>query len=600
MAMKTQTPEQPRQMTTRELKHHYQAAIDYLDRHYAYFLTHVLGIGRPQWTSAIATAAVGLQEMEEDFKKAAKGQRNKTDEDGVGYDFDFIFNPKFAATLDVPMMAFVLAHETMHIVLNHLKLSDRFVDRVERKRIIEKYNAGETLTRDEIKAIIKQQQAAAKFNIAADAVINDYLEQAGMPVWDNAIRGEAVIGEDASNMTVTDVFERLPEQKGQSAKQCQTCAGTGQKPDDKDQDGKGDKDEQQDGSGQDGQDGEGQKQDGQSGGQGDEQQDGQQGGAGNAHGDGQGEPCPDCNGRGHEHGQGGMPCPDCYGDGDGRGDQAIDSHDWMLDPDFADKIADAIERMEDELEDSGKLPQDIQDKKEEEDTGENSGQKQLQGSMRAGSEEGNIREFQEVHGLSMAWIKLLKEVDPDMFKEPGIAPPPRPYWDRRPRKLGAREFNNVNLPVYRKDEKREKQTTEKPAIVIALDYSSSIGPGDADKFATLARSIPQQRIKLFACTFTTSYKKFDIDNPHGGGNGGTSFDPIVQFIERDVKPELNGNYPKAVVVITDGEAHLAHTPTAEEAESWLWLISPVDRAGSYYPASKTIGRRAMLSEYTNE
>lgn len=584
-------------MTHRELKTHYKAAIEYLDRNYAYFLTHVLGIGRPQWTRAVATAAVGLQEYEEKISKNAKtGTVQKVDEDGVAYDFDFVFNPNFAAQLDVPMMAFVLAHETMHIVLNHLKLVERFIDKDERKRLIEKYERREKFTRNEIKELVKQQQAAAKFNIAADAVINDYLEQAGMPVWENAIRGEAVIGEDAAFLTVTDVFERLPDVPQQ---ECPDCGGTGQKSQDQ-----GDESDSEGQSGQsDSQDGQGDQEakDGSGGSHEGENKSDAQGGAGNAHGDNDnGEPCPTCSGKGSV----GMP----GGDGDGRGGQVMDDHGWMLDPDFADKIADAIEQAEKELEHSGMLPQDIQDKKDEEDGKQTAAQQALHGAMRAGSEEGNMREFQEVTGLSMAWIKLLKEVDPDMFKEPGIAPPPRPAWHKRPRKLGSGGFKDTNLPVYQKDTKRERKTNEKPAIVLALDYSGSIGPGDADRFATLARSIPQERIKLFACTFTTSYRKFDIDNPHGGGSGGTSFNAIAQFIEREVIPELNGKYPKAVVVLTDGEADLSRNlwPSKEEAESWLWLLSPEDRAyhgrgghgGSLvYPASVEIGRRAMLKEY---
>jgi predicted metal-dependent peptidase len=280
--------------------------------------------------------------------------------------------------------------------------------------------------------------------------------------------------------------------------------------------------------------------------------------------------------------------------GDGRGGNAIDNHDWMLDPDWAEKMAEAIDKLNDDIDKQGKLPQDVRDKMQEEANGETDAQKALDNSMRAGSEEGNIREFQEKHGLSMAWAKLLKEVDPMIFKEPGVGPPPRAEWHKRPRKLGA--FRDVNLPVYGTSRHQEKRSKEKKSIVLALDYSGSCGPEDADKFASLAKSIPQERIKVLACTFTTTWKKHDIENPLGGGNGGTDFNAIADFIEKEVRPELNGQYPTAVVVITDGQASFTNAPQGKEAEAWLWLLSP-DRTHGY-PASKNIGRWAMLDEYT--
>jgi predicted metal-dependent peptidase len=300
-------------------------------------------------------------------------------------------------------------------------------------------------------------------------------------------------------------------------------------------------------------------------------------------GDEEGETCPDCGG----HGQ--------MGDGsaDGRGAGAFDSHDWLWDPDAPQKMADAIDRLRNSTD---KLPSDVKDKMTMEGGGETEDQKRIR---QAGTEEGNKRRFQEVHGLSMAWVKLLQEVDPNVFKQPGIGTPPRARWYRRPRKLASPALRKSNLPVYEKTN-REDIVREKPAIVLALDYSGSIGPGDADRFATLARSIPRERIHLFACTFTTTYEEFDIDDPHGGGSGGTDFSAIGQFIEEKVRPELKGKYPKAVVVITDGCASFnQYRPDEKEAESWHWLMSP-DGSGTYYNAANEIGRKAMLEDYIIE
>lgn len=493
-------------LSTKQLDKLHKAAFDYLDQHYAYFLTQIIRVGRPKWTSSIPTAAVAVRDE--------KGKLPDVDA-GEKMTFEYLFSPDFASSLSTEMMAFVLAHETMHIVLNHLKLTSNFINKKRYNEIRAKIKNGEKLDKKDIKDSIKFQQIAAKFNIAADCVINDYLAQAGLPVWDQACRGEKFIGEDAAFMTVMDVYERLPDKK-------------------QDQ--------------------------------------------------GQGE--------GDQEAQAGQ-----LGQEDGRGGGAMDSHDWMFDPDFADKVADAIDEMNDAAEAAGGLPADLQDKRDEEDGEQTQGQKDLQKSMRAGSEAGNMREFQEVSGVELAWVKLMKEIDPNIFKEPGVAPPPKAQWHKRQRKLGAHAFREINLPVTgSKDLRREKRNNEKPAIVMALDYSGSIGPGDADRFATLTRSIPTERVKLFACTFTTEYIEFDVDNPHGGGYGGTNFDAITAYIEDRVRPELKGKYPKAVVVITDGCAPFQNRPSEDEAASWLWLMSP-DGSGSYYNAVNEIGRKMNLSEF---
>ena len=519
-----------------KLKKQYKEAVEYLDENYAYFLTHVLHIGRPMWTEAIQTAAVMLQE---------NGGVSKTSKN-PDVDFNFLFAPSFAAKLDVPAMAFIIAHEAYHIVLNHLKLLDKFVDRDRANELMKKQKDGGRLTKAEIKDSIIIRQNMQRFNIAADCVINDSLVNAGLsdaafyntpgtPTYvpeapDGApllCHGIDKVGEDASLLTVTDVYDMLLEQNKK-------------------------KDQQ-------------------------EQQDDQQG-------DGEGQP--------------GQGQPGGIGDMDGRGYQALDSHDWMLDPDFADEMADALDKMQDEIDKAGKMPSNVRDQIDEEDGNMTAAQQQLQNSMRAGSEDGNMKAFMGATGAKLGWVKLMKEIDPDIFKEPAIGKPPVAKWHKRPRKLGG--MKKVILPVREKGA-QEKETREKPAIVLALDVSGSIGPKDADRFIELAKSIPPERIKLFACTFNTSYVRHDNihDETRFNIGGGTDFDAVANFINNEVIPDLKGKYPKAVVVVTDGEAQMsAHNyPKGKDADGWFWLISPADRAGSYYPASKDIGRRDRLENY---
>lgn len=152
---------------------HWRACIDLLDENFAFFLTHVLNMGQPEWNGSIPTAAVALP---------AKGET-------MADNFRFMFNPTFAALLDEDELAFVAAHETMHILLNHL-------------RLIEKGKQRGKFTDPQ------------KFNVAADCVINDYLVSMGLTpgrVRKFGMFGPDVVGYDCSNCTVSEVYIDVPD-----------------------------------------------------------------------------------------------------------------------------------------------------------------------------------------------------------------------------------------------------------------------------------------------------------------------------------------------------------------------------------------------------
>ena len=550
----------------------YGDAIDYLDENYAFFLTHVLNIGKPRFTDQLPTAAVALP-----------------DKDASPQDFEFLFNENFLDQLDTQSTAFILAHETLHIVLNHLVLARSFVD----YKAVEKLQTkrkDEGLTKDEAEELAKQLSYAQIFNIAADCVINDYLKSNGLtptnvevnlsgdpkqpssPLADGLMWGQKMVGHNCANATVTEVFDELLQKIEDFMKQnqCQTCGGTGKVG------------QQQSG---------GQKGDKQQGGQGDQQEDGegedQQDGSG-----GKGEKDDD-----HQHGDSGQPCPDCNGSGQQPGSgiggsgieyKEFDSHDWMHDKPEAKDLKN-LEDLWDQVKDEA--PDELIDKRD--DINYDSAMKM------AGDEAGAINEFAVEKGVSLAWIELLKEIDPDLFKGKGpLGPPPKASWHQRPRKLGA--MPEVMLPVKRVDERRpedDKTNGKKPSIVMALDTSGSISRRDAARFIALAQSVPQDKMHLFPCTFTTEYNKLDLDNPRYG-SGGTSFSAIERFIQREVIPEL-GHYPKAVVVITDGYASFDREKVpAGEGDSWFWLLT--ENGGFSYYGNSGIGETRNLDDYVDK
>jgi predicted metal-dependent peptidase len=415
----------------------FDQGLEYLNQEYPFFVTHVLNIGPPRWTNEIDTAAVQTFTPEQ------------TD------DFQFIFNPEFSKQLPPAEIGFVAAHETMHILLNHLKLAQQFDDH-------------------------------RLFNLSADAVINDFLYEQGLELPEGVVTGQDLIGEDCSNLTVSEVYSRAElEQINNSSSQ--------------------------------------------------------------------------------------------PGDSDSTKDQfrSLDDHQWLHadpnDDNTKQAIAD-IEQAYQQVKDQ--LPDQIDEMRDTVATPSSFSAQQ------AGSGDDNqLRKWREDRGLSLAWEDLLNEIDPDILADLSKSPPPRHSFSRRPRNLLA--FPDTILPTIHKPEKDSGKNKEKPTIVMALDTSGSIGSKTANQFVTLAKSIPQDKVNLFACTFTTRYRDLDLDQP-SFSSGGTSFSAIEEYIQNKVightapnSSQILNNYPKSVIVITDGYSSFNRglKPSNQQLdESWMWLI----------------------------
>jgi Putative metallopeptidase domain len=510
----------------------YNEVVEYLDDQYAFFLTHVLNLGAPQYSETIPTACVMV-----DFD---------TKKDSIDKDFRFLFNPTFLQSLSTEDAAFVFSHET--ILLNHLALVRNFVDADKYGPLARKANERQPLTKDEKAFLAAEGIKAQVLNVAADCVINDYLVSAGFTGPEGLIYGMNNVGYNCAHSTVTDVYNDLMQkvQQQMQSPDCPSCGGTGEK----------------------------QKDDGEGGDDGDQGD----GGAGDAHGNGTGEPCPDCQGSGK--GQPGNGVPQI---GNGT---AIDSHDWLYDA--TKEMIDAVDKMYEDLKDQ--MPTEMDDMKADQAATTN-----MDGfNAPPGTERGNLQKFLKENGVTLAWIDLLKEVDPDMFKGKGDGPKPRPSFHRPRRKLAA--FPDVNLPVIRDDERNKAKSKKKPAIVMALDTSGSISQQDRSRFISLAQSVPQDKLHLFPITFTTDYLELDLENPQFR-SGGTDFGCIQRYVNKVVKPQLDGDYPQAIVVITDGEAYFGSTPDTcpneKESDSWFWLLT--DRH-SLYCVDK-VGKKKNLKDF---
>lgn len=255
---------------------------------------------------------------------------------------------------------------------------------------------------------------------------------------------------------------------------------------------------------------------------------------------------------------------------------SMDSHDWMFQQ--SKKAVEAAKKMAQAIEGQGDAPGIVGD----------------QGGKRYSLTAADVQQdFIDQTGVSIEWMKLLEFINPDVFKQLGLGPPEKPSFHKKRRKLGG--FPEINLPVKRRDPRTEGETDRVPAMVIALDTSGSISDVNRNRFITLARSVPQNKIKLFPITFTTSYKNLDLENPQYN-SGGTCFTCIQDYILKEVVPVL-GHYPKSVVVVTDGEANFANgnQPNEQQFKSWYWLLT--DYAQTHDINRWTPGRDKKVADF---
>lgn len=137
----------------------FDKAIGILNDTYPYWTTRVLNIGYPVLSSSIETACIAW------------------DKDG---DFSFMFNPKFAESLDDAGRAFIMSHEAMHVVRNDMRfMADPSYE--DKKRL----------------------------NIALDCIVNDTLRNAGMETLPEAWHGDRAEIGDCEGRPVREVYDLL-------------------------------------------------------------------------------------------------------------------------------------------------------------------------------------------------------------------------------------------------------------------------------------------------------------------------------------------------------------------------------------------------------
>lgn len=280
------------------------------------------------------------------------------------------------------------------------------------------------------------------------------------------------------------------------------------------------------------------------------------------------------------------------GAGDGGGSGHGHCMDVSMSPELAEDIANTIfQSMKDAVDDgedesvSSALVEDLGLN----DSGDMSTPKQGAGDGFSETVESAAARLD----VSVAWMKILAEINPDVLKSGGGLPSSFvPDWSRSTNRY-AHMRSKVILPrmVNKRVDKNARgfKGNSKPVIVLALDMSYSISPSWQEKLRSIAHTVPTDLIEVRCCTFSTQYVPFDISARNNRiASGGTDFSAIEDFIRQRVMTD-NSNYPSSVVVFTDCQAFFrSSAPTKKQLDdSWTW-VDIVNRDGAGFGAYYTV------------
>ena len=196
----------------------------------------------------------------------------------------------------------------------------------------------------------------------------------------------------------------------------------------------------------------------------------------------------------------------------------------------------------------------------------------------SGSGQVSKEKFAKDTGVKLDWVKLLEQVSPDILRQRGgSSSKVKSSWAaQRKNLMHLHKTHGVMLPsrVRKGDPDRSRRGNNKPSIVLALDTSGSIPREMVDKMTSLARSIPDDKVDVHCCTFSSYYLPYDHRADHNRiAFGNTRFSAVEEFIQDTIIPSTN-KYPNAIVCITDGGSVFDYnlSPTQDQLDNaWTWV-----------------------------
>lgn len=483
------------------------------------------------------------------------------DEDRI----EFVINPNYIADKSDSEIAAVLAHETYHVILDHLsELAD--VERFPKRPVLID---------------------------AQECIINDSLPSSvGFTTPAGTYRGMERHGQDFSNFSSEEGYEFILNKKKEEEEQKeeQNDSSEGSEEDENNSSDSGEQDEADSGDQEQENSEDGKEEDSEGGS--DDQEDSDEEGAGNGDSDedSDGEEQGDSNGAGDSE-----DSDDQEGESDGSGGEGSDGdsgdesegcHGVVIvgegsdDPEAVKKsLAKAIKDALDDV-DMDDLPTDVQEALE--DMAENGMDIPLP-SYSIGTPNNGFAVIDPYAALNTNWRALLELINPKM-KQAG-RPKVKDSW-HAPRRRMVHSYPEVILPTRTRLDDPNKKGDSIPSFVIALDMSVSIPERLLVTLAGFAMSVPEKLIKAYPITWSDGYKEFDPKQPRNIVYRGNTNIAAVMDYTRKVEAET-GTKPY-VLVITDGRYNIPSAWDPKELkERWFFMgIEPGDEKNIMYSTGR--------------
>jgi hypothetical protein len=140
-------------------------------------------------------------------------------------------------------------------------------------------------------------------------------------------------------------------------------------------------------------------------------------------------------------------------------------------------------------------------------------------------------------------------------------------WARTQRRLILFPNNNIFLPSEMEVDDFDYDK-RKIQVFFFLDTSGSCW-NLKDRFFNAANSLPENRFDIRLFCFDTKVKETSLVSKKVYGGGGTSFQILENWIQKEIK-EKNVSYPDAIFVITDG---FGDNINPQKPENWHWFLT---------------------------
>lgn len=445
----------------------------------------------------------------------------------------FVINPDYIKDLDDEQIAFVIAHEAHHVVLDHFKdFEDKYFKDANALTTSQEAIINDSILNriglEKLEGIIYGESLGADFSIFTTKEGYDFLKKDDPDSEESDDQGEGAddSGSDSNKSSNSDGAN------GSSSGEPDKPSEGGSKSSDEDSDKNGSDSESSDEDSKNNADSES--------GESDEGSDSEDDGSDDSE-----------SGKSDDDSESGKSEGDSDDDdSDGENDSANGNSNgntcggFIVDPDdfedFKNAVIDAFSDVLNKNADS--MPDemfDMYDSMDQDSTGNS-----VVGGF--GNNTGSVNAGDPTDNLAMNWVKVLAEINPKILSSNAVKH--KDSW-KAPRRKMIAQYPHVILPTsVRADRSDDDAGNDKPTIVLALDYSYSIPRHLINNMISLADNLPRDLFNPVVVTWSDNTVLYDEDK-RVAPNGGTNLISVQRFVNDLDKKMKNKVY---VLVVTDG------------------------------------------------